>query len=233
MADVVEQPGGNRDLEVIEEVEFVAVGGRRGDPQFELEAEHRSDTEGLLYVLVEAGEAPPDGALHVHGTVGAVDRLEEERVAGGLAHDLGQIEVVADELDRFVGGEAGQPEHDRGWSPGSCGDEVGDPGVHIGCGVTGGQDEGHGSTGRSALEVRQELQCRVGGPVDVVDDHGDRGGVGTADEPVGHRLEHAVPPRLVVDDGVCPRIGGLEAGRFGNQRGKISGEDHTVLCRTR
>ena len=77
VAHIIEQSGGDRELQIVEQVELVAVGGGRCDPKLELEAEHRTHAQGLLHLLVEAGEATSDGALHVDGAVGRVHRLKK------------------------------------------------------------------------------------------------------------------------------------------------------------
>ena len=198
-AHVVEEPGGHRQFEVVEEIQLVPPGRGSYDPEFELEAEHRDDPQRFLHLFVEARHPSTYRTLHVDRTVSLVHRLEEQRVPRCLSHDLVDVEIPADQLHGFGTGQSVETQHRVLLTTETCRNQVGDTRVEIRGGIPAGEHEGHRGVVLAPLQVRQELQCRVRGPVDVIDDHRDRRCRAELAEPVRNGLEHPVAPRLAVD----------------------------------
>ena len=203
LPDVVEQSGCHCRLQVVEQVEFVPVGRCCRDPKFELEPDHRHDAKRLLHLVVEARESTTNRALHVDRAVGSVHGLEKERVPGGLAHDLVEIDLVADQFQCLVIAQTLEAENGgRGSAEARC-DQVGHTSVDVRGRVARRQHERHRAASLSALKMGEKLECRVGRPVNVVDDHGDGGVRREFNEPVCDRLEHPISPGLAVERRLC------------------------------
>ena len=91
------------------------------------------------------------------------------------SHDVVEVDGFADKSERLAAREPAES-YDRGvGSTLTGGEEVGDPGIVVRGGVASGEHEGDRRLQPlSALEVAEQLQRRVGRPVDVVDDHRQR-----------------------------------------------------------